>query len=157
MAVRFYFSPRKRARRIHEENARCIPFTLPQIAESFNQTIFIQSKIKSYRKYKINLFKRTCTCRRFKRHRRYYPMNDIQRLCRHQRRELIKSKAISHFDELTQAIILFKIRDRCYTRLTIDGDDIAIGYHPKNDFVRIFTRRLTEDDPEEGPATGAYD
>ncbi|OSM07211.1 hypothetical protein [Magnetofaba australis] len=146
---------RQRARRSIEF---CEPYLLPELPDALDEVIQTSSKRgDSNRTYQVNIKQLTCTCRRFRQFRGLYPANDIHRLCRHLRYEMEARDVLSLFDNATQRIIEDRVRDRCYKKVSLPVGEIIVGYHPKNEFVRIFAHTLGPEDPMQGPYTGPYD
>ncbi|MBF0370680.1 MAG: hypothetical protein HQL52_14605 [Magnetococcales bacterium] len=155
--VRFIYVPAKKRKRIKDREKYCSPLLLPTLPEEFDKSFHIPSRLRRHKTYEVNLYQVTCTCYRFRRSRQYYPRNDIHRLCHHLRRELDRSKADLHFCELDRRILKDRVRDRCYRKITVLGTELAFGLKPHNDFVRVFTRVSSPEDPLSGPFTGPYD
>lgn len=136
--------------------AKCPSLPLVALPKEFDRTV-LQVSPQSWRTHHVNLYQTSCTCRRFRSFRGFFQKSDIRRLCRHLRRELEATGTITLLDEVTQRIVKDQVRDRCYRQMSVAGVDFVIGYHPRSDFVRVFTRRKNEDDPADGPYTGVYD
>jgi len=145
---RFIIVPIMKRRRVLRNAWKCSSYITPSISEDFDRNISVKSNVKVHQ---------TCNCFGFKKRRRFYNQNDIRRLCRHIRKELARSKLIDHFDPLSRRIMRDRIRDSCYKKTELASMEIAFGYHPNSDFVRVFTRRAQEGDPAEGPFSGPYE
>nr|CRH08228.1 Conserved protein of unknown function. Containing zinc ion binding domain [Candidatus Magnetococcus massalia] len=156
LAIKLVIRPWLRRNRTLQNMSMCNHFLLPTLPSHTDQVKNVTSQLKTHKVYQVNLHDLSCTCSRWKQYRGLFPKRDIHRLCRHLRRELIEQKVMHLVDDLSQAIIHDRIRDRCYKRMTICGSEAALGYHPRNEIVRIFARRAAEGDPPEGPFTGAY-
>ena len=151
------FKPVRRHLRFRRAAPYCPSFLLPPLPQELDKVRTIPSLKQGGVVYEVNLHQLTCTCPQFRHRRGFYPKGDVRRLCRHVRKELRLANALVHYDELTRRIIEGRGKDHCYARLNILGSDIAFGFHPRNDFARIFTRRQMPEDPPEGPFTGPYD
>ncbi|MGN7613642.1 hypothetical protein ACQZV8_16340 [Magnetococcales bacterium HHB-1] len=154
--VRFVVAPILTKNRIKKGYKACSPYLLPQLPKQLDRTISVESRLRPYKRYRVNLYRQTCTCVGFRKQRRHYPKNDIHRLCRHLRKELNTSNGMLYFDKLTQCLIKHRIKDKCYQRLTLSGTNMALGYNPKSEYVRVYTRRKAPSDAEKGPFTGIY-
>ncbi|MBF0194951.1 MAG: hypothetical protein HQL71_10350 [Magnetococcales bacterium] len=154
--MRFIFVPAWKKRKILNAQSYCPSILLPEIDKKYDAIIEVPS-YKNDHIYKVNLFYQNCTCRRFNARRGHFPHGDIRRLCRHLRKELIIKRTAIGVSEMLQCIIEKRVRDKCYLEIEIKNHKIAIGFHPKSDFVRIYTRKKAESDPPDGPLTGPYD
>ncbi|MBF0186409.1 MAG: hypothetical protein HQL50_00620 [Magnetococcales bacterium] len=156
--IRFVYAPFHRRFRVRRSMGRCASvYALPPLSNRLDKSRIVSSRVKAHRRYRVNLYRQVCTCTSYRKRRQYYPVNDVRRLCRHMRRELLENQELHSFDDLTMCILLKRAKDRCYEKIRLMETDIAIGYSPKTDFVRIYTRRRGEDDPDQGPFTGPYD
>ncbi len=153
----FVLKPLRRTYHFRQAESYCPSIPLPSLPRNLDKIRTIPSLKKGGMTYRVNLYQLTCNCPSFHHRRRYYPKNDIRRLCRHLRKELQASNAVTYFDELTQRIVEGRVKDLCYTKVSIMDTDVAFGFHPKNNFARIYTRRKSPDDPPKGPFTGPYD
>ncbi|MBF0611283.1 MAG: hypothetical protein G8345_10590 [Magnetococcales bacterium] len=154
LVFRLVITPWLRKRRHLRNFQYCQSVEIPDMPEILDKTFSLPSKRRKLFSYRLNLYQLTCTCRGFKWYRGYFPRNDLRRLCRHLRSELVTVNAMNLFDEHLQRIIADRIRDKCYQRLTVEGNDIIIGFNPNRYIVRIFARRMENDDPPRGPFTG---
>ncbi len=154
---RYVLRPMWKAYHYRQSESYCPSIPLPSLPRNLDTIRIIPSVKKGGLTYKVNLYQLTCNCTSFRRRRRFYPDNDIRRLCRHLRKELQTSNAVAFFDELTQRIIEGRVKDLCYAKVSLLDSDIAFGFHPKNDFARVYTRRRAAEDPPQGPYTGPYD
>ncbi len=145
---------RKRALRYQKI---CPEFFLPALSPNLDTTVKVTSRSNNPVHYKVNLYRLTCTCSRFRRQRGYYPDQDIRRLCRHLRRALESENVLDQYDELTRKIIQERVRDKCYQRDTVLGTEVAFGFHPKQEFMRVYARRRGQQDGPNGPFTGTYE
>ncbi|MEO5378125.1 MAG: hypothetical protein H7832_10155 [Magnetococcus sp. DMHC-6] len=156
--IRFVLVPIIKRKKILNEYKIFPPFLLPLLPEELDKRVFVPSLLNKNKFYRVNLYKMTCSCTSFRRHRVHYPRNDIHRFCRHLRMELENSNAIVYYDEVIRRIIKDRVRDKYYKRVNILGMDIMIGFNPKYNYVRIFTRTFSKGDLlESGPFTGFYD
>ncbi|MBF0154929.1 MAG: hypothetical protein HQL64_14400 [Magnetococcales bacterium] len=149
--------PRMRKNKVLHPLQRCPSFLLPSLPEELDQPVQVAGRDQTPLLHQINLFRLTCTCRRYRTRRGYFPDNDIRRLCYHLRQEMERRQLLTHFDALSQCIIQDRVRDRCYIRSSVQGDDVGFGITPKQSIIRIFTRRQDPTDSPEGPRTGPYD
>ncbi|MBF0380080.1 MAG: hypothetical protein HQL69_03625 [Magnetococcales bacterium] len=154
--LRFYFVPAWKKKKILRAQSYCPSIMLPEIDKKFDAPIEVPS-YKNDKIYKVNLFLQTCTCRRFRARRGHFPLGDVRRLCRHIRKELMIKRTVFGISEMLQCIIEKRVRDKCYIEVEIYGNKIAIGFHPKSDFVRIYTRKKETSDLPDEPLTGPYD
>ncbi|MBF0340241.1 MAG: hypothetical protein HQL95_04680 [Magnetococcales bacterium] len=150
-------APNRKKRHILESIPYCPSLLLPQLPSERDKTILVASHRLIHFNYRVNLCKLTCTCLRFRRVRRYYPPNDVRRLCRHLRKELQASGLIQEFDELTRGLITSRLRDACYIREPLTNSEMIIGFHPRSSIVRVYTYRKSQVDPPGGPFTGPVD
>ncbi|MBF0110572.1 MAG: hypothetical protein HQL76_15495 [Magnetococcales bacterium] len=155
--TRFFLVPTWKRWNVRKAMVHCPTIFLPRLEKNFDHIRRIPSRRRNQKEHKINLYRLTCTCHRKNVRRRYRPSQDIRRLCRHLRKELERSNLLLQYDEIIQAIIDHRVRDLCYRIVVVRGNDVAIGFHPKNDFVRIYARRRADDDDVEGPPTGHYE
>ncbi|MBF0284614.1 MAG: hypothetical protein HQL51_09160 [Magnetococcales bacterium] len=146
-----------RKRSIQDNLERCPSLPLPPLPREYDKGVAVSSRRTRGRQYRVNLFRLSCTCTRFKRYRGLYPEGDARRLCCHLRRQLHETGTVKYYNELHQRIIQDRVRDRCYRVIRLFGSDVAFGFHPRVDMVRVFTRRQMEGDPVAGPFTGPYD
>lgn len=135
---------------------RCPSILLPALPKELDKSMNHLSH-SHHRQYTLNLYQLRCTCSRFRHYRGFFPPRDIRRLCRHLRLEMEVHNLLSQLGEVEQRIIQDQVRDRCYQSLTVLGTHLVMGFHPKSDFVRVFTRRKNVDDPDDGPFSGVYD
>ena len=157
VSLRYFLIPMWKKQKIVRAHAYCPSILVPEFPEAFNQTIEVPSQKKEDTIYRVNLFSLTCTCRRFKTHRGFYPGNDIRRLCRHIRKEFETSPLITGIDDMHMCIIKKRVRDKCYEVSEIHNTPVAFGFHPRSDFVRIYSRTKAPYDSDDGPLTGYYD
>jgi hypothetical protein len=155
-ALRFYFVPVWKRKKNIISQTYCPSILLSEMPEKFNRIMDIPSH-KQSKVYRVNLFLQTCTCKRFRSSRGFYPNQDIRRLCRHQRKEIANSLSSLSINELQQCIIEKRVRDKCYEEIEIKKTPVAIGFHPRSDFVRVYSRKQSPADPPDGPLTGEYD
>ncbi|MBF0426894.1 MAG: hypothetical protein HQL66_13860 [Magnetococcales bacterium] len=151
-----FLLPRMRRNRVLRPLQKCPPFLLPPLAPTFDRPLQVSGRGHTPLLHQVNLYRLTCTCRRFRTRRGYFPDNDIRRLCHHLRQELGRQNLLERLDPLSRGIIDDRVRDRCYIRATVSGNDVGFGLSPKRGFVRIFARRQAPTDPPEGPFTGDY-
>ncbi|MEO5334142.1 MAG: hypothetical protein H7839_19185 [Magnetococcus sp. YQC-5] len=150
----FVILPIRKKKHILESIAYCPSLLLPQLPQEYDHISMVPSRKLIQFNYRVNLFHLTCTCQRFRQVRGYYPKNDIRRLCRHLRKELETTKTIFMFDELTQGVISFRLRDSCYTREPLHHSEMIVGFHPRSSIIRVYTYRKNSIDPPNGPFTG---
>ncbi|MBF0621949.1 MAG: hypothetical protein HQL54_08475 [Magnetococcales bacterium] len=155
--IRFIIAPQIKRLRIRKAFKNCPGLTLPTLPKDMNKLTRVQSKRKAFKSYRVNLYRLTCNCTRFRQFQSNFPSNHIHRLCRHLRKGLNETNAIMFYDELSQCVIGHRIKDKCYEKLTLLGTEMAFGFHPKSDFVRVYTRRRIKGNPINGPFTGPYD
>ncbi|MBF0295607.1 MAG: hypothetical protein HQL96_10510 [Magnetococcales bacterium] len=155
--LRFLIIPIQRKRHILQSVAYCPSLLLPVLPKENDVAIFSPSRRLKFFGYRVNLHQLTCSCVRFRRFRGFYPPNDIRRLCRHLRKELAATNLFNEFDELTRALILFRLRDSCYIREPVLNSEAIFGFHPRTSIVRVYTFRKNPDDPPQGPFTGPVD
>lgn len=153
----FIIVPMQRKRHILESIPYCPSLLLPQLPAEHDKIMRVDSQRLIHLSYRVNLYQLTCSCLRFRRIRRFYPANDIRRLCRHLRRELQNSGCLQNLDELTRGVISFRLRDGCYVRESLTNSEMIVGFHPRSSIVRVYTYRKSPDDPLGGPYTGAVD
>ncbi|MEO5346549.1 MAG: hypothetical protein H7834_09255 [Magnetococcus sp. YQC-9] len=153
----FILIPMQRKKHILESIPYCPSLLLPQIPAEHDNTIRVPSHRLIHLNYRVNLHQLTCTCLRFRRIRKFYPANDIRRLCRHLRQELQSSGYLQNLDELTRGAISFRLRDGCYVRENLTNSEMIVGFHPRSSIVRVYTYRKSPEDPSGGPYTGAVD
>lgn len=149
--------PRLRCQRKMQGYNLAPPFLLPALPKELDRKTAMPSRAKPLVKYRLNLYRLSCTCQSFRQWRGCFPDNDIHRLCRHLRKALQNTSAINLYDAVTQRIIQDRVRDKYYHRLTLLGTDMVFGYHLRSNYMRIFTRRRLDGDPQDGPFTGPYD
>ncbi|MBF0143227.1 MAG: hypothetical protein HQL57_09260 [Magnetococcales bacterium] len=154
---RWVIVPRIKRQRILASYDVCPPWLLPELPKELDKVVKVGSRTRDNKSYAVNFYRLSCNCRRFRHSRSHYPPNDIHRLCRHLRQELDTSNVILRYDELTRRIIKDRVRDKFYRKMTLLGTEMAFGFHPESDFIRVFTRRRQANDPAEGPFTGIYD
>lgn len=157
VVIRFILVPLWKSWKAKLSLSYCPSIVLPRFEKSFDHLRRIPSRRKNQKEHKVNLYRLTCSCHHGNSRRKYAPQQDIRRLCRHLRKELERSNLLLQYDELIQIIIDHRVKDTCYKIVQIQGDDVAIGFHPRSDFVRIYARRMAKQDPPEGPPTGHYD
>ncbi len=155
--IRYLLVPSWHRWKIKNSLHYCPSIILPRLDKNYDHIRRIPSRKKDKKEHKINLYRLKCSCHHRNVHRMYSPPQDIRRLCRHLRKELERSNLLLQYDEITQAIIDHRVRDMCYKIIQIRGNDVAIGFHPKNDFVRVYSRSRGEDDPPESPPSGHYE
>ncbi|MBF0614128.1 MAG: hypothetical protein G8237_03175 [Magnetococcales bacterium] len=153
----FLIAPIRKKRHILESIPYCPSLLLPQLPIERDKVIQVASHRLMQLNYRVNLFRLTCTCLRFRRFRQFYPENDIRRLCRHLRKELQNSGCTQQYDELTRGLIASRLRDACYVRETLSRSEMIVGFHPRSSIVRIYTYRKSQIDPQGGPFTGPVD
>ncbi|MEO5367332.1 MAG: hypothetical protein H7831_13490 [Magnetococcus sp. WYHC-3] len=151
---RLAVGPILRRRRLYHTIEGCEPFLIEVPPKSFDKTLDIPSRVYNYRMYQVNLHRLTCTCRRYREFRAHYPPGSIQRLCRHLRKELERTNLLGGYDDIQRRIILDRARDRCYRRLWAGPIEFAVGYNPRSEYARVFTRSRAEGDAVEGPFSG---
>lgn len=155
--IRFGIVPIYKQFQMRSSRKNCPSILLPPLLQAWDKTRTVTSDRKDKISYRINLYRLTCSCHRFRNRRRYYPKNDIRRLCRHLRKEYIRSNTIVQLDGWIQAIIEARVKDHCYVCADNQGSTMAIGFQPDGHFVRVYTQRKLEVDPTQGPFTGPYD
>ncbi|MBF0420405.1 MAG: hypothetical protein HQL78_09605 [Magnetococcales bacterium] len=151
--VRFLVVPLRNYWRSHNSSRWCPTIFLPQLDKKLNKTVRVASRRNKTREYRLNLYRLSCSCKQ----RKYNLPLDIRRLCRHLRKELELSNLLLHYDDMVQCIIDHRVKDSCYKIISVRGYDVAVGFHPKSDFVRIYTRRMECHDPPGGVPSGHYD
>jgi hypothetical protein len=153
--LRFFLIPLWKKWKVQKARSYCPSILLPVLSGKLNRSMEIPS-YKNDTIYKVNLFQLNCTCKRFVSHRGFYPSQDIRRLCRHLRKELENSKQLFEYSEVYQCIINNRVRDKCYEEVEINGSPVVIGFHPRSDFVRIYSRKKSSDSSK-GGSTGPYE
>ncbi|MBF0271024.1 MAG: hypothetical protein HQL98_02955 [Magnetococcales bacterium] len=153
----FLIAPIWKKRHILASIPYCPSLLLPQLPAELDKVILVPSHKLMHMNYRVNLFRLTCSCMRFRRIRRFYPANDIRRLCRHLRKELLTHSCAQQLDELTRGVIASRLRDGCYTRESLSTSEMVVGFHPRSTIIRIYTYRKSQDDLPIGPYTGPVD
>ncbi|MBF0213096.1 MAG: hypothetical protein HQM00_05965 [Magnetococcales bacterium] len=153
----FVLAPIWKRRHILESIPYCPSLLLPTLPIERDKTILVPSHKMIQLSYRVNLMQLTCSCFRFRRIRRFYPPNDIRRLCRHLRKELLSSGCAQQFDELTRGVIASRLVDGCYVRENLSNSEMILGFHPRSSIVRVYTYRKSQLDPPGGPYTGQVD
>ncbi|MBF0137177.1 MAG: hypothetical protein H7833_19060 [Magnetococcus sp. DMHC-1] len=151
-----FILPQVRKNKVLRSVQDCPAFLLTPLPQELDKPVQVAGRDHTPLLHQINLFRLTCTCRRFRTRRGFFPQNDIRRLCFHLRQEMGRQHLLEHFDALSQCIIQDRVRDKCYVRSTILGTDVGFGITPSQDFMRIFARHQDPSDPPEGPFTGPY-
>lgn len=153
---RYGVVPLYRRWRIRQSAAWCPGVTIPPLPTSQDKKVLVPSRRYSYRTYKVNLHRLRCSCRRYRSYHRFYPANDIRRICRHMLRALRDGDHLERYDELTQCLFQYRVPDRCYQEVELGGAPAALGFHPRSRYVRVYLRMNAPGDPEQGPFTGGY-
>lgn len=154
---RFVVIPIQKKKRILQSIPYCPSLLLPKLPEKHNHIAMISSRKMVQMDYRVNLYNLTCSCPRFRQIRGHYPKNDIRRLCRHLRKELDATKMNLLFDDLTQGVISFRVRDLCYSREPLHNSEMIVGFHPRSAIVRVYTYRKAQNDDPLGPYSGPVD
>ncbi|HIJ82928.1 MAG TPA: hypothetical protein HPQ00_01855 [Magnetococcales bacterium] len=155
--IRFVLVPAWKYWKASRTRSYCPSIVLPRFEKSFDHARRIPSRRKSQKDHRVNLYRLTCSCHQRNTRRKYSPPQDIRRMCRHLRKELERSNLLLQYDEVIQSIIDHRVKDACYQIIQVRGNDVALGFHPKNDFVRVYSRRTGNNEPPGNPPTGHYD
>ena len=116
----------------------------------------VKSDTEPGKTYQLNLGRLTCTCEDFESRRALLPCNDIRRVCKHLGRALEAADALTHYDEICQALI--RRQKAAHRRLIKHGvnaerfvvlpdgtDDIVLALSSESTWVDVVTRRGVRD------------
>ncbi|MBF0454494.1 MAG: hypothetical protein HQL72_06705 [Magnetococcales bacterium] len=155
--LRFFLVPRWKKKKVLRATPYCPSLFLPKLSETLDLVVEVPSQKDDATIYRVNVYQQTCTCHRFQSHRSLFPYRDVRRLCRHLRKEFETSNALLGVNELLQCIIKKRVRDRCFEEIEIKQTLVGIGFHPKSDFIHVYSRVPAPSDSTEGPLTGPYE